>query len=99
MRADAVEQVFVHRRAGRIELLVVLESPSGERQRETLLAPTASPLEAVGYAAVHLARRGIGPARRVRVRVDRGGALRDDPTLLEAFLRRLRSEGGDGPWP
>lgn len=99
MRADAVEQIFLRRVAGRIELLLVLESPSGSRERERLRTPAATPSEAVRFAAVHLARRGVRPARRVRLRVDRGGALADDVALRDAFLEALRQERGRGePW-
>ncbi|MEJ2293083.1 MAG: hypothetical protein P8Y05_15415 [Deinococcales bacterium] len=93
MRTDTVEQLFVRRRAGRISLLMVLESPAGERERETLMAPTASPEEAVCFAARHLGRRGIRPAARVRVRVERGGSLVDDAPLRDTFVRALKREG------
>ncbi|HKI57155.1 MAG TPA: hypothetical protein VKB31_08395 [Trueperaceae bacterium] len=99
MRAEVVEQVFVRRRGGRVELLVVLETPAGERQRETLLAPTSSPEEAVRYAAVQLARRGLGAATRLRLRRDLGGTLVDDPQLKQAFLRAMAAAAEDGaPW-
>ncbi len=98
MRADTVEQLFVRRRSGRISLLMVLESPAGERERETLLAPTASPEDAVRFAARHLARRGIRPAARVRVRVERGGSLVDDASLHDAFVRVLEREGREERW-
>ncbi len=90
MRATSVEQVFVRPRAGRIEILVVLESPAGERRRDTLQAPTADALEAVRFAARSLARRGVTPARRTRLRRERGGELADDAALLAAFLGELR---------
>ncbi len=90
MRAETVEQLFVRRRGGRVELLVMLETPSGERQRETLLAPTASPDQAMHYAARQLARRGLRLGPRLRVRREQGSSLVDDPGLKRAFL---------GAWP
>lgn len=98
MRPEAVEQLFVRRRGGRIELLVVLETPAGERLRETLLAPTASPEEAVRYAAIQLGRRGLRAAHRVRVRRETGGALIDDEALKRAFLAALAAQGGEPRW-
>lgn len=98
MRPQAVEQLFVRRRGGRIELLAVLETPAGERVRETLLAPTASPEEAVRYAGVQLARRGLRAARRVRVRRETGGALVDDEALKRAFLAALGPHDEEERW-
>lgn len=100
MRAEVVDQLFVGRRSGRVELLVVLETPAGERQRETLLAPTAVPEEAVRYAAVQLGRRGLHAGERLRVRREQGGTLVDDAVLkrafLDAFLDASRGDGGGG---
>lgn len=109
MRADVVEQLFVERRGGRVELLVVLETPAGERQRERLLAPTAVPEEAMRYAAVQLGRRGLRAGSRLRVRREQSGTLVDDPALKRAFLEAWaadaaddagdEAEGGEGgPW-
>ncbi|MEJ2666141.1 MAG: hypothetical protein P8Z81_03400 [Deinococcales bacterium] len=98
MRPEAVEQLFVRRRGGRVELLVVLETPAGERLRETLLAPTASAEDAVRYAAVQLARRGLRAARRVRVRRETGGTLIDDEALKRTFLAALGPQEGEGRW-
>lgn len=98
MRAERVEQLFLRRRGGRLEVLVVAETPAGERQRETLLAPTAEPEAAVRYAAVQLARRGLVAAPRLRLRRERGGALVDDAALRRAFLEAMAAAGGEGPW-
>ena len=92
MRVDRVEQLFVRRRAGRIELLMVLVSPAGDRERETLQAPTSSPEEAVRFAGVHLARRGIAASERLRLRVERGGGLVDDALLREVLVTTLARE-------
>lgn len=39
MRADALQQLFVRPRAGGLELLLVLESVAGDRERVTLKPP------------------------------------------------------------
>jgi len=77
---------------------MVLESPAGERQRETLPAPSASFEAAVRLAAVHLARRGVAAAARLRVRAERAGTLSDDPALREIFLAALAREEAEEPW-
>jgi len=92
VRIDRVEQLFVRRRAGRIELLMVLESPAGDRERETLQTPTGSPEEAVRFAGIHLARRGIAASDRLRLRVERGGGLVDDSRLRALLLATLTRE-------
>lgn len=92
MRAEAVEQLFVQRRGSRVELLVVLESPAGERQRERLVAPTADAEEAVRFAAVQLARRGLRVGQRLRVRRERGGKLIEEPALKRVFLDTMVAE-------
>jgi len=97
VRVDRVEQVFVRRRAGRIELLMVLESPAGDRERETLQAPTGSPEEAVRFAGVHLARRGIVASGRLRLRVERRGDLVDDARLRALLVATLAHEQGEDP--
>lgn len=98
MRTDTIEQLFLRRRSGRIALLMVLESPAGDRERETLQAPTASLEEAVRFAARHLAHRGVRPAARVRVRVERGGNLVDDDALRDTFVATLKREGEEERW-
>jgi hypothetical protein len=89
VRVDRVEQLFVRRRAGRVEVLMVLESPAGDRERETMQAPTASPEDAVRFAGVHLARRGIVASNRLRLRIERGGDLVDDAHLREVLVAAL----------
>lgn len=93
MRAERLEQVFVARRGGRIELRLVLESASGARTRTTLLAPGAAPDEAVRWAGRALARAGeVRNVERVRLRVERGGALVDDPGLARGLVEAFRAE-------
>ncbi len=98
MRADTVEQVFVRRRGGHTEVLLVLESPAGERLRETLPLGGVGFEEAARRAAVELARRGIRPARRLRVRSERGGSLDDDAALRDVFLRAWGDDEDDARW-
>lgn len=91
MRAERLEQVFVARRGGRIELRLVLEAVTGARTRTTLLAPVSDPLEAVRWAGRALARDGeVRDLTRLRLRVERAGALVDDPTLAAALVAAFR---------
>ena len=90
-----MEQVFVGRRGGRIELRLVLESASGARTRTTLLAPGSGPDEAVRWAGRALARSGeVRDVVRVRLRVERGGALVDDADLARGLVEAFRAERG-----
>lgn len=96
MRAERLEQVFVGRRGGRIELRLVLEAASGARTRTTLLAPGDVPEEAVRWAGRALARAGeVRDVGRVRLRVERGGALVDDAALARGLVAAFRAELGD----
>jgi hypothetical protein len=93
VRAHALEQLFVARRGGRIELRLVLVDPAEGRTRATHLAPTADEGEAVTWLAVHLARAGeVRDLRRLRVRVERGAGLVDAPGLAERFAAAFQSE-------
>ncbi len=96
MRADRLEQVFVKRVGAGFELLLVLESAAGRRERVTLNAPSSvagSESAAVEYLARWLLGRGGVPARRVRVRRERGGELHDAPELLQLLLAKLGADG------
>ena len=86
MTAELLEQVFLTRRAGRIELLTVRVDAVERRIRSTLIAPTADPVTAIRWLARHLAREGeVVNLARLRVRVQRGGTWRDAPELREDF--------------
>ena len=87
MRAEALEQVFVRRGAGVFELLLVLESASGSRERVTLSEPAQDEGGAMRFLASYLRQEGLTIARRARVRRRRGEELVDAPELLE----RLRA--------
>lgn len=105
MRAEALEQVFVSRKGGRVELRLVMEAVSGARSRSSLLAPTADPAEAVRWAGRQLALAGeVRDLSRLRLRVERAGELQDDPALRQELLRSFRQvaqaaaeEEGDRP--
>ena len=97
MTPEALEQLFVGRRDGRVELRMVLVDPAAGRTRSVQLAPTTDVGEAVRWLGRHLAREGrVRDVRRVRVRVADGGGLRDAPDLADArrgAYRAVRDEG------
>lgn len=91
-----LEQLFLRRRAGRVEAMMVLEDPSGARHRETLPLPHTDALEAVAALGRILARRGdVDDAPRLRVREDRGGEWVDRPDLRDAFHAAFEAEADD----
>ena len=90
-----------------MELLLVLESEAGSRERVTLQPPrpVSGGGDAEAMATLHVARwlvrHGYSLAPRLRVRRDRGGALADAPELREALrraVRNLEEEGEEGDW-
>lgn len=95
MRPSMVEQVFVERRGGVTLVLLVLEDAAGGRTRERIPLPVTDPAVAVRQAARQLAHRGIGPARRVRLRAGKGDSLVDDARLRELFLAELDGSSGN----
>ncbi len=91
MASLSLEQLFLRLRGGGLELLLVLENRAGARFRETLTFPTRNELEAVRRAAKHLAYRGdVTDASRLRLRVERGGELKDEPTLKREFVNEFQ---------
>lgn len=104
MRADALEQLFVRPRAGGLELLLVLESVAGVRERVTLQPPrpeaggaaarvgaTGGGSEAELMATEHVARWlvGRGYSLAPRLRVRReSGGALTDAPALREALRR-----------
>jgi hypothetical protein len=101
VRADRLEQVFLTPKGGRLEVLLVLESEAGGRERVRLLAPgagvgSAAEVAAARFVARWLWHRGGGPAHLLRVRANRGAELADAPAAREALvaeLDRLAAEG------
>lgn len=86
-----MEQLIVSRRAGRADILVVLEDPSGARRRERLPSSQSDLGRAVEILARHLAWRGdvSGVASKLRVRVEQGDELRLRDDLADRFRRAL----------
>jgi len=81
-----------------IEARLVFERQTGVRERETQMLPTTDHREAIAQLARHLARRAdLRGAPRCRVRVERGGTLRDEPALRDALRTALagRSDAAD----
>ena len=93
-----LEQLFVRRRGGRIELLLVLEDPAGGRHREIVPLPHADPSAAVTALGRLLARRGdVVDAPRLRIREERARTLIERPDLVPVFLEAFEAElEGDG---
>ncbi len=110
MQADSLEQLFVRPRAGGLELLLVLESEAGDRQRVTLQPPSTKDGSAAGggddaelmateHVARWLVRRGYSLAPRLRVRRESGGVLADAPALRVALQRAFKElEEGEPGW-
>lgn len=89
-----IEQVFLTRKGGGVEALLVLEDAAGARSRERFPVSTTRDLgDAARRVARSLAQRGVRPARKVRLRVGRGEELLDAPELLGLFLAELKG------WP
>ena len=87
MESYSLEQVFIRKRGGQLELLLVLENPAGRRHREKLTFPTQNALEGVRRAAKHLAYRGnIEDVSKLRLRVEAKGDLKDDASLKRIFI-------------
>lgn len=89
MTPSSVEQVFLERRGGSTQVLLVLEDPAGARTRDRLVVASPDLTVAVKQAARLLAHRGIGPAGKVRLRVSTKQGLEDDAGLLALFLDEL----------
>lgn len=95
MRADRLEQLFVKRTGAGYELLLVLESDAGARERVSLTAPpsvAATDAAAVGFVVRWLNGRGFGLAQLVRVRVEKSGQLTDAPALRQALVDGVMAE-------
>jgi hypothetical protein len=88
-----LDQLFLRPSGGGLEVLMVFESLAGARTRERLPLSVRDPERAVGMIARHLAQR---PERTsvtgVRLRVERGGELRDDRKLAARLVAALRRE-------
>ena len=94
--AWTVEQVFVRPAGAGLEVLMVVESPAGARYRERFTTADRNRLDAVRRAARWLALRGrVEGVRRLRLRVEDGGSLRDDAELAGVFASALRDALGE----
>lgn len=88
-----LEQVFLRRKSGRIEVSLVLEDPAGGRHRESLPLDATDPRTAVVTLARLLARRGdVVGAPRLRVREERAAGLADRDDLRDAFREAFDRE-------
>ena len=95
MIPEALEQVFVTRREGRIELLTVRVDAVERRSRVTLPTPTSDPAEAMRWLARQLAREGrVRNLERLRVRMKREGDWQEAPELRAELRRVFAHEAG-----
>ena len=93
MRPVDLEQVFVGRVGGRVELKLMLQDAVGRRTRPIHLAPTGDEREAVAWLGRALARDGaIRSVRKLRLRVARGATLQDDAALATALQKAFAAE-------
>lgn len=88
-----LEQVFLRRRSGRIEALLVVERESGGRERETVPLPTEDVVQGARLLGRQLARRGrVDAVHGVRLRIERSGSLEDEPALADALVGAFLDE-------
>ncbi|MGL4611658.1 MAG: hypothetical protein ACRCYY_18600 [Trueperaceae bacterium] len=92
-----LEQIFLRLRGGLMEVLLVLEDISGARTRETLKFSTRNGVETVRRLAKHLANRGdVDALKKLRLRVEERGELKDDEALRRLFLSEFRHQTKNG---
>ena len=96
MRADRLEQIFLRRKGGVFEVLLVLESPAGGRQRVTLTAPPGGAEAAVDFVARYLEREGAGLTKRPRLRLESAAGTHDDQVLLARLVAAVASSRRHG---
>jgi len=88
-----IDQIFLKRKQGQIEVLLVCVAPSGALKRETLQFPTLDNKQALSMAAKHLAGRAdIGSLGKTRLRVDKAGQWVDDAALQKHFKNKYSAE-------
>lgn len=94
-----IDQVFVRKRSGRYELLIISLDPSGAQRRETFTYDVPNKLTAVQQAGRHMAGRGdTDRADDLRLRVETRGNLHDDVSLKRVFIetfKRVRDDLDD----
>lgn len=83
----SVQQLFLRLRGGHLEVLLVLENVAGATYRETLRFPTRNTVDVIRQVAKQLAYRGtVTEVDNLRLRVETGGALKDDAALKRLFI-------------
>ena len=88
-----IDQIFVKRKQGQTEILLVCVAPSGALKRETLQFATLDNKQALGLAAKHLAGRpDIASLGKTRLRVDKAGQWFDDAALQKIFKQKFTIE-------
>ena len=88
-----IDQIFVKRKQGQTEILLICVAPSGALKRETLQFATLDNKQALSMAARHLAGRpDIGSLGKTRLRVDKAGQWVDDLALQKLFKQQFKLE-------
>ncbi len=85
-------QVFIKKKMGQTEALLVLENFAGARHRESMLIDSLNQHRAVKLLAKRLFFRGdIDSVDSARLRVERNHSLEDDSALLELLIDEFES--------
>jgi len=88
-------QVFIKRKMGQTEALLVLENFAGARHRETMLIDSLNANKAVKLLARRLYFRGdIRAVGNARLRIEQKGELKDDFALLKLLQTEFESYNG-----
>ena len=91
-----IDQVFIRKRSGRYEFLIVSLAPSGAPRRETFTYDAPNTLTAVQKASRQLAGRGdTEQVDKLRLRVETRGSLHDDASLKRAFVETFKDVRDD----
>lgn len=78
-----VDQIFLARRGGRIEVISSLVNDRGGLRNLSLVAPTSDPRAAVRHAARHVAGKGnVSSARQARLRWAREQIVTEQDELI-----------------
>lgn len=81
-----VDQIFLARHGQRLEVISSLVNDRGELRNLSHIAPTSDPIEAVRYAAKHVAGLGnVYSARQARLRWAREQVVTEQDALIRDY--------------